>query len=146
MLLRRSLKAVPIHINSIWLLFFKNCVDSSLKIKTTPSNFENVLVISTGDFIKWLIRIPNHLILNLCFQVIFYGIIARRAIAITSSVIGKWHSKHRMERGVAFSTWLMTIMKTLNCCISKEDHGCKLSDIQIRYVLRLQELLQIMPQ
>ena len=84
-----ALKAVPIHINSIQLLFFKNCINSSPKIKTTPSNFGNVLVVSTGDFIKQLIRIPNHSILNLCFQVIFHGIIARRSIATTSSVIGK---------------------------------------------------------
>jgi len=36
-----------------------------------------------------IIRIPNHLILNLCFLVVFHGIIARRSTMITSSVIGK---------------------------------------------------------
>ena len=89
MLLRRSLKVSPIHINFIRLLFSKNCIDFLLKIKSTLSNFGSVPVILTGDFIKWLIRIPNHLILNLCFRVIYPRIITRKSIATTLPIIGK---------------------------------------------------------
>ena len=86
---RKSLTVNPTHINSIQQPSSKNCIGSLLKTKTTLLNSGSVLVVSNGDSTKQLIKIQNHSIHNLYFQVEYLGIIAKSLIATTSSVNGR---------------------------------------------------------
>jgi len=56
---------------------------SSIKVRTIPSNFGNVLVISNGGFTKTLTKIPSHSNQLPYFLAKFHGIFARKPIVTT---------------------------------------------------------------
>ena len=86
---RRFLIVNHIHTKFIPQSFLASCVNSSISIRKTLLNSENVLVVSNRDSIKMSTRIQNHSIQHLFFLVKSLGIIARKLTVTISSTSGR---------------------------------------------------------
>jgi len=143
---KRYLTINPILIRSTQQPSFVNFSNFSLQVKKIPSNSGNAPAISNRDFTNPSTKIWSCSIHSPYSQVNYLRITAKKSIASTSSIFGRWHFKHWMEKVDTFLTWLMIIVKISNHLTSKRAHGSNYLVTQTHYALMLQELLQTMPQ
>jgi len=145
MQLKRYLMIKPICIKSIQQPSLANFGNFLPHTKEILLNFGNALANSSGDFTDLSTKIQNCSILSPHSQVKYLGIIAKNSTVTTSTICGKWHSKHQMEKVDTSLISSMTTLKTSNRLTSKGAHGSNPSVILTHYALELQEPLQTMP-
>ena len=127
---------------NIWHPSWRISKLSSLIVQRIILNFGNAQVVVIGISTKLSTLKPNPSGRLLCFQVNFLGTLARKLNAMTSSVNGRWCSKHQTWRTIIFSTSLMVIIICLSHLISEEISSFKTS---VTPTLFTQELLEQSP-